>query len=255
MKTPLLRLLTAGLLALAPLARAADEPDALAMRTHAAKGLPSEPAWGFWPDVPAAWLQTHQSFVERSRRGGVDVVFLGDSITKGWKQAETENWAGRGPAPRVANYAIGGDSTRQLLWRIDHGVLDNIRPRLLVLMIGTNNLYQDHNSGTNEEIAAGVRAVLARIRAKLPETRVLLLGVLPRQTRGWTGRIEKLNTLLASFAEPGRVECHDVGGVFVDERGLLEAGLYMPDRVHLSPAGYDALTTAVKPLVRGLFAP
>lgn len=248
------RWLIAGLLVagLGHISRADEPPSPDSMFQNAPKGLPSEPAWGYWTAAPKAWLMVHEQFVECTRKGGIDIVFLGDSITKGWKQVESLNWADTTPALQAVNYGIGGDTTRQILWRIQHGVLDGIQPRLVVLMIGTNNLYSDHNSGTNEEIAAGVKAILALIREKSPGSRVLLLGVLPRQTTAWCTRIAALNGLLAGLAAPGRIEFRDPGAKFMGSDGRVNKELYTPDLVHLTAAGTDQLTAQVKPWVKAL---
>lgn len=248
------RWLVAGLLlaGLGPVAQADETPSPDGMYQNAPKGLPSEPAWGYWTAAPKAWLMVHEQFVERTRKGGIDIVFLGDSITKGWKQVESLNWADTTPALQAVNYGIGGDTTRQILWRIQHGVLDGIHPRLIVLMIGTNNLYSDHNSGTNEQIADGVKAILALIREKSPGSRILLLGVLPRQTTAWCTRIAALNGLLAGLASPGLVEFHDPGARFLGGDGRVKQELYNPDLVHLTAAGTEQLTALVKPWVKAM---
>lgn len=219
---------------------------------YAPKGLPSEPAWSYWPAAPESWIIVHKQFAARSQQGDVDIVFLGDSITKGWQQISSTNWADVTPALQAVNYGIGGDSTRQILWRIRHGVLDGINPRLVVLMIGTNNLYADQNAGTNEEIAEGVKAIIGLIHEKTPAARVLLLGVLPRQTKSWCDRIVALNGLLAGLNVPGRVRYFDPGAAFLGSDGRLKPELYSSDRVHLNAAGGEVLTTSVKPLVREL---
>ena len=248
------RLFIAGMLAacLCPAIRADEMPSPEALYQKAPKGLPSEPAWGFWPDAPKAWIMVHNQFVDRTKKGDIDIVFLGDSITKGWKQIVSTNWAGTTPALKAVNYGIGGDTTRQLLWRIRHGELDGITPRLVVLMIGTNSLYNDQNSGTNEQITDGVKAVLGLIHEKTPAARVLLLGVLPRQTKSWTDRIAAINGLLAGLDEPGRVYYRDAGAAFLSEDGRLAAGLYNADRVHPNAAGSEKLTATVKPWVKEL---
>ena len=233
---------------------AAEEIPALeSMYQDAPKGLPSEPAWGYWKAAPTAWMSTHQQFVKRSEQGNVDVVFLGDSITKGWKQAESTNWTESTPPLQAVNYGIGGDTTRQVIWRIKHGEFDGIKPKLVVLMIGTNNLYADHNSGTNEQIVDGVKTIFGLIREKSPDTRFLLLGVLPRERKFWCDRIVILNGLLAALNDPGRVLFHDAGAKFMGEDGEINKELFSADLVHLNVTGYEILTTAVKPLVKSLF--
>lgn len=234
----------------------ADETGAVSVAEMVAgpvvKAPPHVAGWGHWSAAPEAWLQTHEGFVTRSRAGGVDVVFLGDSITQGWKAIAKENWADSEPPLRAVNYGIGGDSTRQVIWRLEHGVLDGIRPRLVVLMIGTNNLYRDHNSGSNEEIAEGVKTTLALIRQKAPGAKILLLGVLPRQTSSWCKRIGELNTLIARNENAERVRFLDAAPSFLDETGKANPEFFKSDGVHLNPRGYEILFSIVKPVVREL---
>ena len=231
----------------------AEETPALeSMYQDAPKGLPSEPAWGYWKAAPTSWMIVHQQFVTRSQQGNVDVVFLGDSITKGWKQVESTNWTDSTPPLQTVNYGIGGDTTRQVIWRIKHGELDGVKPKLVVLMIGTNNLYADHNSGTNEQIVDGVKTIFGLIREKSPDTRFLLLGVLPRERKFWCDRIAALNGLLAGLNEPGRVQFHDAGAKFIGEDGEINKELFTADLVHINAAGYEKLTAIVTPLVKSL---
>ncbi|MES2658952.1 MAG: GDSL-type esterase/lipase family protein [Verrucomicrobiota bacterium] len=248
------RLFLAILLATGPgtTMNAADTPTLESMYQDAPKGLPSEPAWGYWKAAPTSWMIVHQQFVNRSKQGNVDIVFLGDSITKGWQQTESTNWTDSPTAIQTVNYGIGGDTTRQVIWRINDGELDGIKPKLVVLMIGTNNLYADHNSGTNEQIVDGVKTILGLIREKSPDTRILLLGVLPRQTKFWSDRVLVLNGLLAALDAPGRVKFHDAGARFIGEDGEINKELFNADLVHLNAAGYENLTTIAKPLVKSL---
>ncbi|MEY3898560.1 MAG: hypothetical protein RLZZ214_4082 [Verrucomicrobiota bacterium] len=248
------RLILAVLLATGAghLVRAAELPAPETMCLDAPKGLPSEPAWGYWKAAPTAWLSTHQQFLARTQQGNVDLVFLGDSITKGWKLAESTNWTDSTPPLQAVNYGIGGDTTRQIIWRINQGELDGIKPKLVVLMIGTNNLYADHNSGTNEQIVDGVKTILGLIREKSPDTRVLLLGVLPREKKFWCDRIVILNGLLAVLNDPGKVLFHDAGSKFLTADGEINKDLFTADLVHLNAAGYESLTATAKPLVKSL---
>src|SRR5690606_18268051 len=125
-----------------------------------------------------AFLQKHQAFLKRIKEGPIDLLFLGDSITEGWKNA-TRVWQEHYGSFRPANFGIGGDRTQHVLWRIQNGELDGIKPKVVVLMIGTNN------SGTNTaaQIAAANRKIVQQIRTKLPATKVLVLGIFPRGVR------------------------------------------------------------------------
>ncbi|MGL5095531.1 MAG: GDSL-type esterase/lipase family protein [Planctomycetia bacterium] len=126
----------------------------------------------------AGWMERHELISANAAAGkdAVEVVFLGDSITQGWEGDGKEVWT-KFYAPRHSlNAGISGDRTQHVLWRLDHGNVDGLSPKLAVLMIGTNN----SGSNTSEQIAAGVTAVVAKIREKLPKTKVLVLGVFPR---------------------------------------------------------------------------
>lgn len=221
------------------------------------KGKPWEPGWGFYPQHPQAWQAMFQSQLERSKNGGVPIVFLGDSITQGWPDAGKAAWAKHFAPLGAVSYGIGGDSTRQVLWRIENGLFEGIEPRLVVLKIGTNNLYDDHNAGTDEEIARGIEAIVKRIREKLPKTRVLLLGVLPRQNEYFSGRIVRINEQIAKLGAAEGVTFLDVGERFAKTRGKgdVRRELFHEDQLHLTPNGYDVFAEAIAAEVKKLAEP
>ena len=123
---------------------------------------------------PGAWMARHERFLERTKQGDVDLLFLGDSITAGWN--ENVVWRRYYGARKSANFGIGGDRTQHILWRLEKGEGDGLTPKVVVLMIGTNNL----GSNSDAEIVEGIAGDVAKIRAKFPETKVLLLGIFPR---------------------------------------------------------------------------
>src|SRR5438093_9326345 len=100
------------------------------------------------------WMKRHESFNERVKQGNVDLIFIGDSITQGWEANGKAVWAEYYAKRNAVNLGIGGDRTQHVLWRLDHGNIDGINPKLAVLMIGTNN----SGGNTSEQIAAGVKA-------------------------------------------------------------------------------------------------
>ncbi len=117
------------------------------------------------------WMPRHQQVLDRVTQGNVDLIMVGDSITHFWERDGKDVWA-QYYAPRNAvNMGFGGDWTQHVLWRLDHGEIDGISPKLAVLMIGTNNSNRQDN--TAEEIADGIKAICARMRAKLPKTKIL----------------------------------------------------------------------------------
>ena len=106
------------------------------------------------------WMKRHESFNERVKQGNVDLIFIGDSITQGWEGAGKDVWQQYYAKRNAVNLGIGGDRTQHVLWRLDHGNIDGINPKLAVLMIGTNN----SGSNTSEQIADGIKAIVARNR-------------------------------------------------------------------------------------------
>ena len=160
------------------------------------------------------WERRHEGFVAIAKRGGVDVLFLGDSITDFWRNRGSNVW-NKYYAPRqAANFGISGDRTEHVLWRIDHGELDGIKPKVVVLMIGTNNTGKEKDGkprNTVPEVIAGVTAVVRDIRTRLPDSKVLLLGIFPRGNLDDLQRaqVALINTVIAKI---GRREDGEVSG-------------------------------------------
>jgi lysophospholipase L1-like esterase len=142
------------------------------------------------------------------------------------------------------------DGTQQVLWRIDHGTLDGVRPKLVVLLIGINNLGNDE--ATAEDVRHGVAAILRRLSAKVPMAKVLLLGLLPYDRPGvdYAQRIPGVNRLLATLADGRRVHFMDIGArLLIDGRVHAD---HQPDGAHLSEKGYAIYAEAIEPKVREL---
>ncbi|MFO0966261.1 MAG: platelet-activating factor acetylhydrolase IB subunit [Gemmataceae bacterium] len=199
----------------------------------------------------AGWMKRHEGFVAIAKKGDVDVLLLGDSITDAWrgggaKAAWSKHFAGR----KAANFGIGGDRTEHVLWRIQNGELDGIKPKVIMLMIGTNN----SGANTAAQIAAGITEIVKTIRDKTPETKVLLLGVFPRGPKAGTPVREKLaeiNKTIAKLDDKKHVFYLDIGGAFLDKEGTLTKEI-MPDFLHLSEAGYNIWGREVEPSLQKL---
>ena len=183
---------------------------------------------------------------------------MGDSITQGWEGAGKGVWQEFYAKRNAANMGIGGDRTQHLLYRIAHGNLDGLAspqaghaPKLLVLMIGTNNTSSSPTvrANTSNEINEGVRAVVQAIRAKLPETHILVLGIFPRGEKPNPQRtvVEETNALLATIGDD-KTSFKDISEVFMREDGVIGKDM-MPDFLHLSPAAYLRWAEAIEPEV------
>lgn len=195
------------------------------------------------------WMRKHDAFVERASKGDVDVLFLGDSITAGWNK---DVWKERYEPLKAANFGIGGDRTQNVLWRIQNGELEGISPKVVVLMIGTNNL----SSNTPPEIAEGITAIVKDIRQRKPETKILLLGVFPRAKDAGNGarpKIAEINQMISKLDDGAKVFYLDIGDKFLEPDGSISSET-MPDFLHLSPAGYktwaDAMDSRLQELLK-----
>jgi beta-glucosidase len=217
-------------------------------------------AWGADENLPSTLkpvprdgdqMKRHERFNERVKQGNVDLIFIGDSITQGWEGAGKDVWAKHYAKRNAVNLGIGGDRTQHVLWRLDHGNIDGIAPKLAVLMIGTNNSNGSDN--TAEEIAAGITAIVEKLRAKLPQTKVLVLAIFPRGPKPNPQREKnaKASEIAAKLADGKMVLFLDIGNKFLEADGSLPKEI-MPDYLHLTPRGYEIWAEAIEPQVAEL---
>jgi beta-glucosidase len=192
----------------------------------------------------AGWVVIHEAINKVVEKGDVDLAFIGDSITQGW--ANNETWQKHYGHRKAVNMGIGGDRTEHVLWRLDHGNIDGISPKVAVLMIGTNNSGGNEYSG--EQIGDGIVAIVQKLRTKLPETKILLLAIFPR---GENPNPQREKNAVASargakLADNKHVFFLDIGEKFLDEKGHLAKEI-MPDYLHLSPRGYQIWAESIEP--------
>jgi lysophospholipase L1-like esterase len=190
-------------------------------------------------------IPRHKQFLAIAKKGGVDVLFIGDSITHGWEGQKA--WKKYFEPLKAANFGIGGDQTGHVLWRLTEGdELNGITPKVAVLMIGTNNTGRD----SAEQIAEGITLIVKTIHDKSPTTKVLLLAVFPRDRMPGTKNREKIaaiNKIIAKLDDGGKkVKYLDIGERFLDKEGNLPKEI-MPDALHLSAAGYEIWGEAIMP--------
>jgi hypothetical protein len=181
------------------------------------------------------------------RQPAVRLIFDGDSITDHWQTVGKAEWDKHFAGLQAFDFAIGGDRTEHLLWRLAHGQLDTLKPRLVVLMIGTNNLYRDKD----EQIAEGVEAIVREYQRHCPGAVILLQGILPRGEKPsdpFRARIQHINSLLARLADGKRVLYLDFGDKLLEPDGTLSRDM-MPDFLHPSAAAYAIWAAEIAPVI------
>lgn len=198
-------------------------------------------------DVPR-----HKEFLKKVEKGEGDVIFIGDSITQGWEGAGKKAWADAFAAFKPVNLGIGGDQTGHVLWRLTEGKeIEPLKPKLAVIMIGTNNT----GAHSAEQIAGGIKAIVDELQKQKPDMKILLLGVFPRAGGVEKGadapkeklnpKIKQINDLIAKYADEKKVFYKDIGDKFLNKDGALERKV-MPDLLHLSPEAYQIWADAIK---------
>ena len=197
------------------------------------------------------WFERMESTESRIKKGGVDIVFLGDSITQGWEDSGRQVWNRYYGHRKAVNLGFSGDETQHVLWRLENGNIETISPKVVVLLIGTNNCNTFNMSA--ESITAGITAVVNKIRSKLPVTRILLLAVFPRgeTPNPLREKLAKASLAVSGLADGKMVHYLDIGDRFLDNDNSISREI-MPDYLHLSEAGYEIWAEAMEPVLAHL---
>ena len=204
------------------------------------------------------WVSRHESILRLVRTRQPEVVFLGDSITHFWggdpadaKARGAWVWEKYFGARKALNLGYGWDRTENVLWRVRHGEVEGISPKVVVLMIGTNNT----GVNTAAEIAAGIGGICEELHARLPRTSILLLGIFPRGAQPNAGRdkLAEVNQLIAGLDGKSNVTYLDIGLVFLEADGAILPEV-MSDYLHPTELGYERWASAMEPALKRLLA-
>jgi lysophospholipase L1-like esterase len=198
----------------------------------------------------------HKSFVEIAKAGNIDLLFVGDSITDWWANPPQRGgkavWDAKFGPLKPANFGIAGDTTQGVLWRMQNGELEGFKAKLIILMLGTNNI----NANPADEIVDGDRLIIEEFKKRQPQAKVLLLGIFPRGAGADTpmrATIKDINSKLAKLADDKQVFYMDIGPKFLAADGTLPTDV-MGDGLHPTAKGYqiwaDAIDETVKKLMK-----
>jgi len=202
----------------------------------------------------------HQQLLARRKQGRIDAYFLGDSITRRWGAADAQyqnllaNWRRNFFGWNAADFGWGGDSTQNVIWRLTHGELDGVNPRLIVLLIGTNNVGRTAPLGDESEraaaVTAGIHEILRICRHKAPAAQIVLMGILPRNDNpAVMSVINRINGNIAGFADDRHIRYLNINDKLADEHGRLFEGMTDADQLHLTVKAYQVWADALKPIL------
>jgi len=202
----------------------------------------------------------HAQLLAKARQGGIGLYFLGDSITRRWGATDypefLAHWRKTFYGWNAANFGWGSDQTQNILWRLDHGELDGVNPKVIVLLAGTNNVGGIPGDDDRvAEITQGIAALIQRCRAKAPGATIVLMGIFPRNDHpAVMPTINRINEKLAQLADGKTVRWLNLNRQLADADGRLFAGVTL-DGVHPSLKGYEIWAEALQPLLMALLGP
>jgi lysophospholipase L1-like esterase len=204
----------------------------------------SEPTTTPVPRNDAWWQKRHQAVLDRVKQGNVGMIWIGDSITHGWETGGKDVWHREWSKYNPVNMGFSGDRTQHVLWRLENGEISGINPKVAVIMIGTNNC------GVNspKEIADGIVAICQTLRKDLPHTKILLLGIFPRDPNT-NSRARKINAeasqIASTIADNKHIYYMNINDKFLDKDGNLSKDI-MPDYLHPNEKGYGIWAEAIE---------
>ena len=223
-----------------------------------------------WPVTPTAghwggskWLEAHAKLVEhvQGNRGPIDVLLIGDSITQQWgsvleRKPLNAAWQKHFGRYKTVNLGMAGDKTQNVLWRLDHGGVAGLQPRLVVLLVGNNNMFYTRETGV-AAAAQGIKACVENLRAKFPEAELVVATIFPAHRPGhaFYEDIKQTNAALRAMKleRDPKVHVIDLWLEMIEADGTLRRGLFQVDNIHLTQGdGYAFFAAQLQPVVARL---
>ena len=221
-------------------------------------------------DQPAARtdqnsLTAHTQLLEKAKKGGIDIYFEGDSITRRWGATDypdlLANWNQNFFGWNAADFGWGADSIQNILWRLNNGELDGVNPKIIVLLAGTNNVGNRAPPGGDEakvaDITKGLQAIVRVMQDKAPSATIILTGIFPRNDNmAVMPTINKINDNLSKLADGKKIRYLNVNDKLADQDGKLFDGMMnATDKLHPALKGYQVWADALKPIFTELLGP
>src|SRR6266478_6263487 len=211
-------------------------------------------------------MLAHSELVEKAKQGRIDVYFEGDSITRRWGTSDEQykhflaNWQKNFFGWNAANFGWGGDKTQNILWRLNNRELDNVKPKIIVLLAGTNNVGNNSTQGDDDprvkDITRGIKAILDVCRRKAPSATIVLMGITPRNDNMLVMPIiNEINRRIAKFADGKKIRYLTINDKLADSEGRFFEGMANKDGLHLVVKGYQVWAEALKPVFTELLGP
>lgn len=209
-------------------------------------------------------LTAHAQLLEKAKKGGIDVYFEGDSITRRWGATDypqlLANFQKNFFGWNAGDFGWGADTIQNILWRLNNGELDGVQPKVIVLLAGTNNVGPTMPANGDDakvaDITRGLKATLDIMRAKAPNATIILTAIFPRNDNmSVMSTINKVNSNLAAFADGKKVRFLNVNDKLVDKDGKLFDGMMNTDKLHPAINGYQVWADALKPIFTELLGP
>lgn len=199
------------------------------------------------------WLQHWHGISEQAHKeaSSIDLIFDGASITEGFQSTGKEVWNERYGKLHAFNFGVSGDHTQNVLWRLSRGQVDGLHPRLVAIMVGLNNL----RANTPEEIAEGLKAIVAQYRERCPDAVILLQALLPageKPADPLRDKIKAVNALISKQGDGKKVIVVNFGDKFLNPDGTISPEI-MPDFEHPSLKGYRIWADAIQPVINTCF--
>jgi lysophospholipase L1-like esterase len=228
---------------------------------------PQHPANKPAPRTDQNSLTAHEHLLEKARKGGIDVYFEGDSITRRWGATDyphlLANWKQNFHGWNAANFGWGADHIQNILWRLENGELDGVNPKVIVLLAGTNNVGNktpvspDEETAKVADITSGLRAVIDTMAKKAPKATIIVTAIFPRNDNmAVMPMINRINENLSKMADSNKIRYLNINSKLADEQGKLYDGMMNArDKLHPELKAYQLWADALKPIFTELLGP